>query len=977
MRSFPLAFLFLVPRLVHADAPLSGVITSDQSGGAVAVANAFVAITNGSNKYSAVTDGDGNYSVADVASGTYSVVAQAPGHAVGKASGVVVVATPVTQDLLLTPSNATFSALGVYGAQIASLAADGASGIFYAATSVIPQLFRSSDFGGSWTQVTMSLDDADDGLAGDNSGGGLTASGYPGELAIAVNGHVYASTDFGVTWTDVPMPQGSNPGPQGGQLFWGHAGSTNVLLNISGTQTFRADMSSGSPSFSAQASSYLSSPNDRMTVATGSDGAWVAVVDNGGTLNIYDLAANPPGSAVSTLSGLPNPPTFVRLGGAKSAGVPPDAVLVYANGSGGHVVLATKSGGNTYGSVSTATAVPGGCGQGPGSIGSIAPQSTGTAGNGTISQCWITKTGTTLALQQIGGINNNTGLVFDAAFDGASDQVLLSGDGNRGVVKSAHAVSGVPVFPSSPATASPGTDAGSGGVAVNGITVPVVKDSTFGPSGAAQIAVALSPSGGGLMVASDDGGATFLPIIYKGGKAVAWWTGSAGTWLAMGHAGAGDVLSVVADWTAAQAPLVGPNVNNTGATSLGFGGTPEQFGVTAIAGVPGADTVFVGSAMNAGNSSATGAVYRASLSGSGSVVSATGATIVAGNSVSGSVVTAGVTALAYCPTTGSDTSAQDVLLVATGTDAAGTIVRITGATGETPTEAVALTGVAVVNDVRMHCGSGTVYAGVGSNSGGPSGAFYKSSDGGASFAPLSITGPGVPPSLNVQVVAVDPSDANTVQIAGNSEGIILGTTDGGTTWTLLNDPHNGGRNFLSEGVGDLEIPPASAPLATHRTSRGIVLPAASLVATGGGLFAADFGQEGGGGGGGCTSAAQCADDDACSTDTCTAGVCGHTLESTITTLVCRIADTKTVTICADPKTTQFINAKLDAFQRLAQRMVASTKAKQKAKLKKSAGKLLDKIGAKIAKAKKTDASCKGRAPSQISALRALLDAIAD
>src|SRR6185295_9227017 len=103
----------------------------------------------------------------------------------------------------------------------------------------------------------------------------------------------------------------------------------------------------------------------------------------------------------------------------------------------------------------------------------------------------------------------------------------------------------------------------------------------------------------------------------------------------------------------------------------------------------------------------------------------------------------------------SDASIADVLLAAVGDGTNGQLLRITGATSGSPGAATPVGSITTnVNDVRAHCGSGTVYVGVGGNGGGPSGAFYKSTDGGATLAAVPLTGPGVPPNLNVQVVAV-------------------------------------------------------------------------------------------------------------------------------------------------------------------------------------------------------------------------------
>lgn len=966
------AGMLIAPALAQADADVSGTVVGTNPAGAP-VANAFVAVTGPGGRYGARTDVDGAFTVPGVVAGTYTIVAQAPGHRVARAEDVVVDATPVVQDLEVESSGTVFESLGVFGGQVSGIVADAQSGVFYASTSVIPQVYRSADHGGTWTPVTLAADDPDDGLDGSNVGGGLTTSGVAGEVAVEVQGTVHFSTDFGVTWRSIANAGGPGGGGPASQLLWGHAGATNVLVRVRDGGTERADMSDASPAFVAQATGYKASPDDRVALAHGTDAAWVAVVRQSGTLEIFDLAENPPATVVSTLAGLPAPPTLVRLGGARGAGVPPDAVLVYANGGGNQAVVATKSGGTTWTSVSAATAVSG-CGEGPGSVGAVAPQSTGTTAAATLSQCFVEKSGTgALVLSSIPGINNNTGLAFDAGYDRATNFVVLSGDGNRGLVKSASEQTGKPFFPQG-VDAAPGTDPLSGGVAVNGFDVPVVKDTAFGPT-ASHFATALSGSGGGLSVASDDGGATIKTVVPKGGSAVDWWSGSAGTWLVFGHGGAGDLVTAYGDWDGTAAALPGPNVGGSSAAVVGPAGMPEQFAITAIRGVPGADVVFVGGGRNVDQSGDAGSVYRASLGGAGAAVSFADGTMLAGTDVGGSLVTTAVRALAYCPVTGSDASVQDVLFVATGNDADGRLVRITGATGASPAETSVLDGTRV-NDVRAHCGSGTVWAGLGSNMGGPSGSLQRSTDGGVTFAPVPLAGPGAPPSLNVQVVAIDAADAGYVLVAGNSEGFILQSTDGGTSWTLVNDPHApGGRNFLSEGVGDLEVPPAGAPLGAGVAR--LVGGGAALVGTGGGLYAASFsGLPGGGGGGGsCTTDADCDDADACTVDACGAGTCSHVEEPSAASVRCELDALTALLACADAKTAKVVGKKLGRVRTLLGKVEASTKVKKTAKLVRAIAKQLGKLDRKIGKAKATDASCKEALAAQLDALGALVGAL--
>jgi hypothetical protein len=378
-------------------------------------------------------------------------------------------------------------------------------------------------------------------------------------------------------------------------------------------------------------------------------------------------------------------------------------------------------------------------------------------------------------------------------------------------------------------------------------------------------------------------------------------------------------------------------VSGSDASSIGLGG---NFEITALEGVPGTGTVFIGGGTDVDQQGLAGSVRRGTFA-PGTPPTLSGITPIASGTVS-----AAVRALAYCATLGAD---SDVLLIAMGTSSqagspGGGVVRVTGATGGSPAATtVLLGGTPIVNDLRVHCASGTVYAGTGSNGGGPSGALYKSTDGGTTFTVVPVTGSGVPPSLNVQVVAVNPSNPDEVLIAGNSEGYVLRSTDGGTTWAVVNDPHAaGGRNFLSEGVGDLEIPPASSPLVAGRAT---VTSSKALVGTGGGLFAASVR------GAACTTAASCDDHDACTDDACTGGSCVNTPKTGIAGALCEVGTLGQNDICGadplDPKLAAFLDQKVTRVRALLQK--ANANSRKARKLLKGVDALLAKADKKVAK----------------------------
>jgi Carboxypeptidase regulatory-like domain/BNR/Asp-box repeat len=946
------------------------VVSGTVESGGTPIAGAFVALTGPAGQYGVITDAAGAYTVT-VPPGTYTVAAQAQGYAVAQATGVDA-NSAVTQDLSLTSSGTKFEALGVFGGQIAGVVADGKTGVFYASTSVIPQVYRTADYGGSWAPVTLAADDATHGLDGSNVAGGLTASGFPGELAVVVSGTAYYSTDFGVTWKAV----GGSPGGGMPALFWGHAGTTSVLLAVSGTSVARAVMTAGSPAFTAMTTPFLGAATDVMAVADGADDPFVAVVDVAGTLTIYALdAASDPLSVVGTpLASVLANPTFVRFGGAKASGEPPSSVLVYSSMT-NTAVMATKSTAATSfvsGDLSAATDVSA-CGAGPGAVGSLSPANGGSTGTGTVSQCFLTKNGTSaMTVANVPGINNNTGLAYDADHGGAGGSVMISGDGNRGLVKSAAA--GTPMFPSD-SEATAGTGPGSGGVSVHGFNVAVVKDVAFGPAGATQFATVLSGSGGALSVASDDGGVTMKTAVRKGGRAVAWWQGASVTWLLFGYGGAGDLLAAHADWTAASAALPMPNVTGSDGSQVGTSANAE---VTALAGVPGTDAFFLGSGDDVDQQGTTGRVVRAE------VVAGTPPSLAGVTEIAAGALHATVRALAYCPSAGSDASIADVLLIATATgnggSPAGELVRVSDASGASPSAAaVASIPAGPLNDVRAHCGSGTVWVGAGSNGGGPSGALYKSTDGGATFAAVSLgSGPGVPPNLNVQVVAVSPADGNEALIAGNSEGFILHTTDGGTTWDVVNDPHApGGRNFLSEGVGDLEIPPPSSP-AVAGAAAPLLGAGTALVGTGGGLYAADvLSGAGGGGGDACATDAQCddGDGDECTLEVCAASQC-VAAPVTVEVVYCELDALAKGGVCGtdklDKKLKNLLKRRARAAKKQIVRALKQKKTARKAKLLGKARRTLKALVRKAGKGKSA-AACKDKVKARVTSAAEMLD----
>jgi hypothetical protein len=577
-------------RGARASGDRTGVVTD----GVNPVAGAFVAATGAEGQATAVTDADGHYSVDQLPEGDYTVAVQASGFTVGTEAVAVAGNAAVDASFALRSSGATFSSLPFYGGQIEHLFSGGVPGLFYAATGAIPQIFRTVDYGGHWTPVSTQYDDPANGLDKWTlqPGNRVAVSGHPGEIALRMNASVYYSRDFGATWQALPEQFPLNgSGPH--EVFWGHAGDSSVLLVRDGTQSWRADMTQASPHLVRMTAGYGAS-TDVVTVADGVGAPWVAALSTSGTLTIYRLTADEPATPEgSPLTGFPNGSKLLVLSGTSTAQTPPSAV--FTHGSGGDVVIALKDAEDSVFTAARRSApypMPSECAAGTGSFiapASLAPTSGGARAFGTMGFCAVQdEAGTLTARQMWGGANN---IAYDAGYGADGDLVILA-NGNRGIAKSASVDGhGVPIFPSDQDAAA-GAGPNSGGDSVDGINVPVVADTAYGPS-ADNIATVLAA--GGLGYASDDGGRTSHIAVRSGGSAVAWWQGATHSWLMFGTGGQGTLLTAIPDWSASSPTLDQPNLVDVQASDLGFP-DPDRNGlsITALAGIPDSDTVFVG-----------------------------------------------------------------------------------------------------------------------------------------------------------------------------------------------------------------------------------------------------------------------------------------------------------------------------------------------------------------------------------------------
>jgi hypothetical protein len=795
------AVLALLAGAVPAGADTVTVNLRDASGGAPLAATAAAVSLDGHFAGAATASGTGQATITGLdPAGTYTVTANLPGYAVARRSGL---AAGTTSTLDLTRSANRFVAVPVFGGANGGLYADGQPGVFYAQSTQIPQLYRTMDWGGTWSPISVAADDPVEGLAGSSNIGhdiSVATSGFPGEIAAFVAGSIYASHDFGISWKKVAgAPAPASPSNIFPRLLWGHAGNTSVLVETLNDHQYLADMTAATPTFAQMTTDYArAADNQAFAVANGKDGPYVAVADSAGDVNVYALSAAPaPGAAVLSRAGFltAGPPKFVSFGGKAPDTGPPSGIAVASASEAGMSVKATADPGYP---VPVRAAAPSCIGIEPGPYGTLTPDSGTTAGTGvaTMNNCWLSLSGGTLT------VTSGVQVVIDAGWGqsfGGNVSNVTFGRSTRGPVKSAALSAGVPAFDAT-ATAAAGTAAGSGGVSVNGITAPTVEGQTFGPSAPGQQATVLHGGFGGVGYASSDGGQSVKVASGLGGWSVDWFAGASGSWLVFGTpSNSTHALTAFKDWTTATPEAATSNVSGAQANdnTLLLDGTPmttsETF-ATALAGAPGTDLLFVGlSDSNGFDANADGVVRRLRLSDgpTASEVTAIG---------SGQIAKA-VHALAYCPTGGSADAVKDVLLVATGVNGGGGggLWRVTGATGGAPvvTQVASVPAAAFVYDVKAHCASGTVWAGTD----GFGKTLYKSTDGGQAFTAQTLPHQG--PS---QAIGISQADAKTVLVGMGIEGYVLGSADGGATWTVQNNPATE-HNFSGDGIADLLVPP--------------------------------------------------------------------------------------------------------------------------------------------------------------------------
>ena len=872
----------------------SGTVTGPNGaiGGAIVVLEG-----NGSAPQSAISAADGTFSITDAAA-TYSLVAQAPGYQLFSQSGVVVPGGGVTgYSVSLTASVSTLRPLPVDGCQCGAVRAGG-PGVFYVSTPDIPQIFRTVDYGGTWSPVTVAYDGgsqglpSNDALAGDSQD--IATSQYPGDVAIllpcfsscpSVNAwSLYVSQDYGVTWALVGSVTATGAGDLDGvSMGWGHSGSADVILINAPTGNYIVDMTQATPSIQLMTAPYMQ-PSDVFAVANGASGPFLAVASvAGGAVDVYALTnslTSPLGVILAYPTGFPGSggaPQQVFFGGTSSGSAPPSMFVVTSSATNGPTFAGTKaSGATSYTASAVHNAVASNGMMQPcyGNFGpydgSIDPTSNATGPIGLdalVGNCYMTLSAATPKVpafsQDNGAINNNT--AFDTGFAGPSgiDQVAMSNGGGQGegADKAAMFNASGPVFTTSQ-KASAGTGSGTGGISGNGITEPHVNGIALGPSPTQDVSAVLGTSDGGGSLASTDGGATFTPAVEQGGSSTSWWQGASHNWLTYGSGLGGmtiqPALSVRADWTAGSSPLANPNI-----PVLPFP-LNSDFTVTSLAGLPGQDALFVGTANGNSNNSALGHVARLSLSGSGDAITAT---------LAADTLTLPVISLQYCPA-GSAPSVADALFVSSGvitnggpSGTTGSLVKVSNASTTTDFSGTP-TGIPTndgpVQAVAVDCANGTVWAGTGNPTNVSVGDLYKSTDGGATFSVVSNVFGSFPgrnqATSNITAIAINPLNTAQVIVAAGQQGEISVTNDTGATWTIVNDPAGlaspplaGSHNFAAQGVGALVINGAvsgalvrqagpsalrssSQPTGKALAPQTVNLRPASIVGTGSGLL---------------------------------------------------------------------------------------------------------------------------------------------
>ena len=284
-------------------------------------------------------------------------------------------------------------------------------------------------------------------------------------------------------------------------------------------------------------------------------------------------------------------------------------------------------------------------------------------------------------------------------------------------------------------------------------------------------------------VASDDGGASFQLATYDSTPSVAWWQGSSGSWLLFTALGRGaNAVTAFGTGPARRARSAsqgtGGNVSGSSAAALA---APADGGVGSLVGVPGQDMAFVSGARRfRRRETETGVVRRVAV-GPGpafSHVTRIGDGVITKPAALGLLPNRRIGELA--PRRAARDRRQRYL-------ERGALPRHRCHDRQPDRYQGHGSGrwrgqVASLQQrfpISADCASGTVIAA----SGNPADGLLKSTDGGQSYTKL----PAIRPSEDIRAAAITPGSPSSM-IVGDSDGYILSSSDGGSTWTVVNDP---------------------------------------------------------------------------------------------------------------------------------------------------------------------------------------------
>ena len=575
--------LFAVPGEVRAAEQTFTVV----DGAGVPIPNAFIAIVkaDGDAVDGSITGADGTAKFDDANASGYIVTA--PGYK--PKTGSSVATATVT---LEASTNSRLATANAYGGQVTSLAADGGSGISYVTTpEAKPSLWRSTDYGGSWSAVPTTADSAN-GIPQEQVSEVFT-SGVEGEVAAVLNSGLYYSRDYGTTWKKVSGYETVGGAPQERDFHWVHAGTSSYLFVNNNTAIWAAVM----PKANTDSEPTLAS----FSAVTKSAGSKIAFVGAKTSDDVFAVVTNATDTTITSLQS-----GATTVGGITAGASSTVSVSLNATSSSGDLLFASTLGSNsvkaivaydiessagvikvafnngtswverndnamvspgnnplTGSSLQALSGVGQSCGEnGTNPVGSIAPAApAGALADfevvGTIRQCFFLfndtgtaafgSTGATLGARSIAvlpmqGANNNTGFVWDSATNFTNNMVTLTGDGQFGVRKSANISAATDFRPqfggggdTSAANylnfqAKAGTGLDSGGIAMTGITAPSITDVAYSPNSTdgSSYVVSMTATGGSRTLLTTDGGTSFSTIGAGGSKAVEWWNGAGG-----------------------------------------------------------------------------------------------------------------------------------------------------------------------------------------------------------------------------------------------------------------------------------------------------------------------------------------------------------------------------------------------------------------------------------------------------------------